>query len=93
MNRDSLYAIDCTIADRQHRPQQHRADAGPATRTAWSATAKIPQAAASEASALTTQTRVRVRQRGHRRSSRSSHGSSGKNARFECTSPFGSRTS
>ncbi|MGX1221004.1 hypothetical protein RKD42_002263 [Streptomyces ambofaciens] len=92
MNRDSLYAIDCTTptGSTAHSSAAHTPARGPYT---WSATAKIPQAAASEARRLTTKPASAYDSGETAAPSRSSQGSSGKKARLECTSPFGSRTS
>ncbi len=92
MNSDSLYAIDCTIptGSTAHSSTAQTPARGPYTR---SATAKIPAAAASEASRLTRNPASAYDSGVTACSSRSSHGSSGKNARLEWTSPFGSRTS
>lgn len=92
MKRDSLYAIDCTMptGSTAHTSTVQTPARRPYT---WSATAKIPQAAASEASVLTSRPASAYDNGVTAATSRSSHGSSGKNARFEWTSPFGRRTS
>ncbi|CAM5507148.1 hypothetical protein SHIRM173S_11646 [Streptomyces hirsutus] len=92
VNRDSLYAIDWTTptgSTAQSSTAQTPAR-GPCT---WSATAKIPHAAASEASAATTKPPSAYDSGDTAATSRSSQGSRGKKARFECTSPFARRTS
>ncbi len=92
MNSDSLYAIDCTIPTGRtaHSSTAHTPARAPYT---CSATAKIPHAAASEESSATTKPASAYDSGDTAAPSRSSQGSSGKNARLEWTSPFGSRTS
>ncbi len=92
MNRDSLYAIDWTIptGSTAHSSTAYTPARRPYT---WSATAKTPQAAASEARALTAKPASAYDIGVTEARSRSSQGRSGKKARFECTSPFGRRTS
>lgn len=92
VNSDSVYAIDCTTptGSTAHSSTAHTPTRRPYT---WSATAKIPQAAASEASVPTTRPAWAYDSGVTADTARSSHGSSGKNARFEWTSPFGRRTS
>jgi hypothetical protein len=92
VNSDSLYAIDCTIPTGRtaHSRTAHTPVRRPYSR---SATAKIPQAAASEARSETVKPASAYDSGVVACSSRSSQGSSGKNARSEWTSPFGSRTS
>ena len=65
VNSDSLYAIDCTIptGSTAHSSTAQTPARRPYT---WSATAKIPQAAASEASSADQKPGVGVRQRGRR---------------------------
>ncbi|GAB2885818.1 hypothetical protein GCM10027074_62910 [Streptomyces deserti] len=92
VNSDSLYAIDCTIPTGS---TAHSSTAQTPTRRpyTWSATAKIPQAAANEASRLTTNPPSAYDSGDTAATSRSSQGRRGKNARLECTSPFDRRTS
>ncbi len=92
VNSDSLYAIDCTIptGSTAHSSTAHTPALRPYT---CSATAKIPQAAASEASRLTTKPPSAYDSGDTACRALSSQGSSGKKARFEWTSPFGRRTS
>lgn len=92
VNKDSLYAIDCTIPTGS---TAHSATAQTPARLPYSssATRKIPQAAQSDASQLTSRPASAYDRGLTADTSRSSHGSSGKNARFECTVPSGRRTS
>ncbi|GAA3307362.1 hypothetical protein GCM10020295_66020 [Streptomyces cinereospinus] len=108
VNRDSVYAIDCTIptggtahsstaqTPTRRPPPSPGSPVPPSPNRpcTWSATAKIPQAAASEASRLTAKPAPAYDSGVTVCSSRSSQGSSGKKkARLECTSPLGRRTS
>lgn len=92
MNSDSLYAIDCTIATGS---AAHSATASTPARRPYrrSATAKIPQAAASPATAETTRPADPWPSPVTAETKRSSQGSSGKKARLEWTSPLGRTTS
>ncbi len=82
MNSDSLYAMDCTIPTGS---AAQTATANTPARRPWtrSATAKIPQAAASPATTDTTRPAEPYENPVAAETTRSSHGSSGKNARFE----------
>ncbi len=91
VNSDSEYAIDCTIptGSAAHRAARAIPARGPCSR---SPVAYSAQAAASDVSQATT-IPASAGDSGERADSpRSSHGSSGKKARLECTSPLGSWT-
>ncbi len=100
VNSDSLYAMDCTMptgsaaqAATAHTPARRPSEPRPRSVHTRRATAKIPQAAASPATAETTRPAEPYDSPVGAATSRSSQGSSGKKARFEWTAPFGRATS